>query len=45
MEIQDIEEIICQENLVISNYYMNNLADNYAQAFPSKIMHIKEIAL
>lgn len=45
MEIQDIEEIICQENLVISNYYMNNLADNYALAFPSKIMHIKEIAL
>ena len=44
MEIQNIEEIVCQENLVISNYYMNNLADNYALAFPSKIMHIKEIA-
>lgn len=45
LEIQDIEEIIGQENLVLNNFYMNNLALNYANQYPNKVLVLKGITL
>ncbi len=40
MEISHIEDVIVQENLVHSNYYMNNLADSYALRYPNLVLTI-----
>ena len=45
LEIQDIEEIIGQENLVLNNFYMNNLALNYANQYPNKVIVLKGLTL
>jgi len=45
LDVTDIEEIIEQENLVISNFYMNNLAESYAKLYPNKVLYLKGLSL
>ncbi|MVZ67220.1 DNA polymerase III subunit epsilon [Sphingobacterium sp. DK4209] len=45
LEINDIEEVVVNESLVHSNFYMNNLAINYAKEHPSRVQQLTGIPL
>jgi len=43
--INNFEDIIQQEHLVLNNFYMYNLAENFARIYPNKVMHLAGCSL
>ncbi len=39
LQFNDIEELVMNENLVHSNFYMNNLVESHARTYPSRIIY------
>ncbi|SEG26539.1 exonuclease domain-containing protein [Sphingobacterium lactis] len=39
--VENIEDYIEQEHKVLSNFYMNNLAESYAQKHPRKVIYLQ----